>query len=82
MAAKKKTAVAKGKRTRRTKAPTRQLDTGARLHELIRRCAELRDSGQIAKARRLLTRVEKLQKALQAMEETLKRPGALAKSPK
>jgi hypothetical protein len=74
MAAKKKAAVAKGKQTRKTKSRNRPLDTGERLHELIRRCAELRDSGQIAKARRLLTRVEKLQKALQAMEEALRQP--------
>jgi len=81
MAAKKKAPVAKRKRVRKTKSAGRQPDT-ERLHELIRRCTELRDSGQLAKARKLFAQVEKLRRALEAMEHALLRPALASKPPK
>jgi len=83
MAAKKKSAP-KRKQARKSKSTGRQpkhlhdrvaehVDTTTRLHDLIRRCTELRDRGQLPKARKLLAQVEKLQKALQAMEAAMER---------
>jgi hypothetical protein len=78
MAATKIVPGAKRKQVKRKKAVQRRPDATQQLHELIRRGTELRDSGQGTTAAKLMGRVEKLQKALQAMEKALKRPGAMA----
>jgi hypothetical protein len=84
MAVKKKTPAANDKTVRKAKprsvrakrsreAVTELADATARLHELVLRCAALREGGQHSQARKLLARVEKLQKALQGMEEAIRR---------
>lgn len=82
MAAKKQAPVAKRKRVRKVKSADQQPNTTKLVQELIQRCTELRDSGQVAKARKLLAQVEKLQKALQAMEAALQRPNVASNAPK
>jgi hypothetical protein len=66
-----KKVVARSSKHAQKRAPDR-VDTTSLLHELIGRCVKLRDSGQLSKARKAFAQVERLQKALEAMEAAMR----------
>jgi hypothetical protein len=84
MAAARKKSATKSNGTRKAKSAARKplhvdervkehMQTVARLHELIGKCAELRDAGRLPATRKAFKQVERLQKALEAMEDVMQR---------
>jgi hypothetical protein len=92
MAAKKKKPSTKTKRSGKAKSATKKpwhvderlkkhMDTMASLHELIGKCTELRDAGRLPASRKAFKQIERLQKALENMEEVMQRhsPSTISK---
>jgi uncharacterized protein with WD repeat len=79
MAARKKTLTPKAKRPR-TKSSGSAVPSMSRLHDLISRATALRHLEQLSTDTRIGKRLDQLQKALEVMEEVMRKKGKLSRN--